>query len=96
MILSELQQRILELAEQDDRGIVYAYQVLVDVYGFPLARMSAKVGGQHFDRKQIGRRYFSGTVAISKAFTRIARRGLAERIIGGIRIQHTDYIDYTG
>lgn len=86
--LSLLQQRILDLADQADSGTVYAFEVLVDVYGFPLARRG-RVGGIHFDRRQIGRRYFSGTVAVSRAFNRIACRGLADRIIGGIRV-HQD------
>ena len=86
--LSPLQLRIMELAERNGGGFVYAYQVLVDVYGFPLARMG-RIGGVHFNRREIGRRYFSGTVAVSRAFTRLAERGLAERIIGGI-VVHQD------
>ena len=29
-----------------------------------------------------------GTVAVSRAFTRLAERGLAERIIGGVIVRH--------
>ncbi|AOY59569.1 hypothetical protein [Desulfococcus multivorans] len=86
--LSPLQQRILDLADQADSGTVYAFEVLVDVYGFPLARRG-RFAGTHFNRREIGRRYFSGTVAVSRAFNRLANRGLAERIIGGIRV-HQD------
>lgn len=84
--LSPLQLRIMELAERNGGGFVYAYQVLADVYGFPLARRG-RYGGIHFNRREIGSRYYSGTVAVSRAFTRLATRGLAERLIGGVRVQ---------
>jgi len=64
--LSPLQQRILGLADHDDSGVVYAFKILVDVYGFPMARMG-RIGGVHFNRREIDRRYYSGTVAVSRA-----------------------------
>ena len=77
--LSPLQKRIMELAGQN--GTVYIYQILVNYYGFPRAR-PGRPGWFHFNRREIGRRYFSGTVAVSRAFTRLADRGLVERGIG--------------
>ena len=73
--LSPLQQRILNLADQDDRGVIYAYEILVDVYEFPLVR-AGRIGGLHFDRRQPGRRCFSGTVAISRFLTALPTLGL--------------------
>ena len=85
--LSPLQKRIMELAERNGGGFVYAYQVLVEVYGFPMAR-AGRIGGIHFNLREVGRQYHSSTVAVSRAFTRLADRGLAERIMGGVIVHH--------
>ena len=82
--LSPLQRRILKLAERT--GTLHIHQVLSALYGFPMAR-HGRPGALHFRPGAIGRRrYHSASVAVGRAFTRLANRGLVARVIGGIEL----------
>jgi hypothetical protein len=88
--LSSLQLCILELATKQD-GEVLARDVLIHVFGFkPFRRILMKwprPGSLVFRRSDIGRaRYNSATVSVCKSMNRLARRRLADRIPGGVRL----------
>ncbi len=80
--LSELQRSMLALAlgirRRGERswGDLSATDVLVVVYGFPVARS----GIQQFDRAAIGHgRHNAAAVSVSRALARLEKRGLVER-----------------
>lgn len=87
--LSPLQQRILNLADQEDSGIVYSYELLLEIHGLPLAR-AGHIGGIHFSRQGIGRRYFSGTVDVSRFLTDLLTVGL----LNGFRSLLRPWLDF--
>jgi len=80
--LSKLQKSILQLAYRN-QGNILARDVLARVYRFPATAgniRGKKVGALVFNRKVIGeRRYQSASVAVARAFNRLAARGLAHR-----------------
>ena len=90
--LSPLQQVILETAARnrsvsDDRPTdVYAAEILVSYFGFPLTRSYHPARGyigQHFSRTEIGaRRYDAAQASLSRAMRRLETRGLIERVQG--------------
>jgi hypothetical protein len=89
--LGKLQRSILALAEKQDDE-VFARDVLIHVFGFRPFRTIfmqwPRPGSLVFRKDDIGRaRYNARTVAVCKSFNRLARRGLAERIPGGIRLK---------
>jgi len=86
--LSELQQKILEIAHKNRENLsgskvdTSAREVLVEVYGFkPVADIGkAKPGALLFDRKAIGiKKYQAASVSVAKSFNRLVARGLADR-----------------
>jgi hypothetical protein len=80
--LSELQKKILQLA-YTNQGNILARDILAEVYGFPPTVTNIKdkrPSAMVFSRKAIcEKRYQSASVAVAKAFNRLAARGLARR-----------------
>ena len=86
--LSRLQKFILSLARKQG-GTVLARDVLIQFYGFTPYRhpSTVRTGGLVFDKAKIGfRRYNAASVATCKAFNRLVERGMAKRILSGIRV----------
>jgi hypothetical protein len=86
--LSELQKSILKMAlrnrnKRNGTGDVRNREVLIKFYGFPFHSPSINTTSgspQIFRRTEIGiSRYQSASVAVVKAFNRLAKRGFAIR-----------------
>jgi hypothetical protein len=75
--LSDLQKNILILAydNRDTHPFLLPGHVLANVYGLEL-----QADGRRFDRQRAGDRYAAVNVAVSKAFTRLEKRGLMETV----------------
>ena len=84
--LSRLQKFILDLA-REQQGKVLARDVLMKFYGFVPRRSTIGLRGgcMVFNKSNIAG-YNAATVAVCKAFNRLARRGLVSRTIGGVRL----------
>ena len=84
--LGRLQKFILDLARERG-GKVLARDVLMAYYGFIPKRSPIGIrGGCMVFAKSRTAGYNGATVAVCKAFNRLARRGLVRRIIGGVRL----------
>jgi hypothetical protein len=78
--LSKLQKFILCEGYKTPGGMTNR-RMLIAYYGFEPARKYQKSLNIYFDVGQIGKaRYNSASVAVVKAFNRLAARGLAERV----------------
>ena len=90
--LSELQQTILKMAYREQHrnqhrwdkfGGVTNKGVLIEFYRFPFHPSAAETTSgtpQIFNRQEIGvSRYLSASVSVTKAFNRLAERGLVQR-----------------
>ena len=78
--LSKLQQFILREGYKTPGGMTNR-RMLIAYYGFAPAEKYQKSGKIYFDVRQIGKaRYNAASVAVVKAFNRLAARGLAERV----------------
>lgn len=76
-----------------NQGHISARDVLAEVYGFPVTvnLRNVREGALIFDCEAIGiNRYQSASVAVCKAFNRLAHRSLADRIYNhGIKLTET-------
>ena len=87
--LSSLQKNILSLAREQG-GEVLARDVLISYYRFRPYRNpeGLRQGCFVFRKPEIGfARYNAKTVAVCKSFNRLIKRGLAQKIYGGIRLK---------
>jgi hypothetical protein len=81
--LSQLQKKILSMAPQSPYRSLQSWEVLCEVYAFPVDIS----GALRFRRSEVGlSRYLGCTVTVCNSLNRLSERGLARRGIGRVRL----------